>query len=108
MARTTAAERWSVLVDEHEASGLSIRAFAAQAEVNPRTLAWWRSRLGRSKKRKQTGFVELTVAAAPTPPVEAAEVDPTVVVALDGYAAHVVVDQVTDLALLKRVLKALC
>ena len=46
MARTTAAERWSVLVDEHEASGLSIRAFAAQAEVNPRTLAWWRSRLG--------------------------------------------------------------
>ena len=48
------------------------------------------------------------MAAAPTPPVEVAEVAPTVVVALDGYAAHVVVDQVTDLALLKRVLKALC
>ena len=108
MTQTSAAERWSVLVDEHEASGLSIRAFAAQAEVNPRTLAWWRSRLGRSTERGKTGSVELTVAAAPTPAVEAAEVDPTVVVALDGYAAHVVVGQVTDLALLKRVLKALC
>ena len=113
MARTAAAERWSDLIDQHEASGLTIRAFAEKVDINPRTLAWWRSQLGRSKKGElgrpkkctEAKFVELTVAKNPEDPDA---VDPTVVLALDGYAAHVVVDHDTDLALPDRMLTAFC
>jgi len=103
MARTPAAERWSHLIDQHEASGLTIRAFAEKVDVNPRTLAWWRSQLG-AKRRNKTAFVELTVAEPP----QATASDATVVLALDGYDAHVVVDHQTDLGLLRRLLGALC
>lgn len=105
MARTPAAKRWTALIDQQEASGLTIRAFAEQVDVNPRTLAWWRCQLGRSKKRKPSTFVELAVVETPTEPHAS---DNTVVLALDAYPAHVVVDQATDLGLLKRLLAALC
>lgn len=105
MARTPAAQRWTALIDQQEASGLTLRAFAEQADVNPRTLAWWRCQLGRAKKRKPSTFVELTVVETPT---ESPTSDNTVVLVLDAYPAHVVVDHATDLGLLKRLLVALC
>lgn len=106
MARTQAANGWSKLVDQHEASGLTIGAFADANGINAHSLAKWRCRLGRTRPYKsRSQFVELTIAKPPR--AEVAE-DPTVVLALDGYAAHVVVDRDTDLALLKQMLKALC
>ena len=106
MARTQAATRWSRLIDQHESSGLTIGAFAKKHGLNAHSLAKWRSRLGRTRPYKpRSTFVELKLAEP-----AAAEVteDPTVVLALDGYAAHVVVDNATDLTLLKRMLKTLC
>jgi len=106
MARTPAARRWSALIEKHDASGLTIKAFAAQNNVNAGTLAWWRSELKRKRTRNPGAFVELKVAdkLAPEPQLE----DRTVVLALDDIVAHVVVDEDTDIDLLKRVLSALC
>ena len=42
------------------------------------------------------------------PPTEHGADDPTVLLTRDGFAARVVVDHNTDLALLKLMLKALC
>ncbi len=100
MPSTAAAKRWTQIVDRQESSGQTIRAFATANGVNPNTLAWWRSHLGRSQKRgAKPQFVEVTVAE----PITA-----TVVLALDNHAAHVVVDAETDLVLLRRLLEALC
>ena len=73
-------------MDEHTASGLTTKAFAAKKNVNPRTLAWWRSRLKRldhdAKQLPvpQSAFAEVVVAKS------------TVVVALERVhlerAAH--------------------
>lgn len=45
---TTTAERWSRHVATWAASGLSCKAYAAKARVNPNTLAGWRWKLRRS------------------------------------------------------------
>ena len=106
MARTQAATRWSKLIDQHEDSGLTIGAFAKERGLNANTLAKWRSQLGRTRSYKpRSTFVELKLAE---PPAAEGTEDPTVVLALDGYAAHVVVDRDTDLGLLKCMLKTLC
>ena len=102
MARTPSAKRWTALIDQQEASGLTIRTFAELVGVNPRTLTWWRCQLGRSEKRKSSTFVEVTVVETPTEPHA---IDNTVVLALDAYPAHVVVDRATDLGLQKRLLR---
>lgn len=110
MSQTATAQRWTALVDQHEASGLTLKAFAAEHGVNVNTLAGWRARLGRSKARgprehvTPSPFVELRVAP---PPADDA-LDHTVVLALEGFGAHVVVDRQTDLGLLKQLLEALC
>lgn len=106
MVRTAAADRWSKLIDQHEASGLTINAFADANNVNANTLSKWRSRLGRTRTyTPRARFVELTLAEPPS--VNA--IDATaIVLSLDDFAAHVVVKPNTDLVLLKRILKALC
>lgn len=105
MPQTRAEKRWSKLVEKHNASGLTTKAFAEQNNVNARTLAWWRSRLRRLSSESTKGtFVELEVAGPTTSVAD----DRTVVLAFDALAAHVVVDHDTDLDLLKRVLGALC
>ena len=102
MPDTPAARRWRRLVEEHAASGLSSKAFAAKKNVNPRTLAWWRSRL----KRLDRDAKQLPVPPPVFAEVIVAKPEPTVVLALDRLDAHVVVDAETDLALLRRVLEA--
>ena len=41
-------QRWSALVTDLQQSGLPIREFAARRDVNPKTLAWWRTKLVRA------------------------------------------------------------
>jgi hypothetical protein len=43
------------LLAEQEASGLSVRAFAAKRGLSPWTLYGWRGKLGRSRRHKGAG-----------------------------------------------------
>jgi transposase-like protein len=97
---SSASARWAAIVEQHEQSGQTIRAFAAQHGLNPQTLSWWRWKVGRTERSAQTSpFVEVSVHR----PVE-----PTVVLAFEDYRAHIVVDQDTDLELLRKLLAVLC
>jgi hypothetical protein len=106
---TTAGMRWSEIIDQQETSGQTLRAFAEANGLNRNTLAWWRWELGRTRPRQRPRpnpsssprFVELAVAES-NPELASLEIG------LHGLAASLVVDQQTDLALLRRVLEALC
>ena len=104
--QTPAARRWTAIIDEQEASGQTIRAFAEDRGLNVSTLSWWRCHLGRSRARKAgkrdqpVTFDEVAIAGD--------KKQGTVVLAFDQLDAHVVIDQDTDLTLLRDVLDALC
>ena len=100
MRDTPTARRWRALVEEHAASGLTNKAFAEKNEVNPKTLTWWRSQLKRSDANRQ-----LPVAKASFTEVRVAELQGAVVLTLDDFGAHVVIDHDTDLGLLRRLLE---
>jgi hypothetical protein len=100
---TRAARRWAPLVDEHRRSGLTIKAFCEKHNLNHGTFGWWRLRLLRDpvpQQPKTETFIALELAGDP--------VRPTVVVALESFDAHIVVDRKTDLTLLRDLLAALC
>ena len=106
MSDSPTASRWRVLVEAQAASGLPIREFARQRDVNASSLSWWRSRLRRTSAgtaqapaEAAPAFAELTV-SAPAP-------RDRLVLTLDRVKVSVVVDQQTDLALLRQVLEAL-
>ena len=65
MARP-AAQRWAKIIDEQEASGLTIREFAHRNGIKLGTLSWWRSHLGRTHRRTAASrFLEVVVGEAP-------------------------------------------
>jgi transposase-like protein len=100
MVDGSASARWAAIVEQHEQSGQTIRAFAAQHGLNPQTLSWWRWKVGCTERPVQTPpFIEVEVER----PVE-----PTVVLAFEDYRAHIVVDPDTDLEMLRKLLAALC
>jgi hypothetical protein len=68
----TAQERWRGHVAAWAASGLSCKGYAAKAGINPRTLTWWKSKLG-ADPPSPAGFVEVTQQLA-VPVVEEAGV----------------------------------
>jgi len=108
MESSSAAARWAVIVDECESSGLTAREYAKAHDLNPRTLKWWRWKLGRSAEPAASTFYELRVdepaiEQVPEPPATGG-----VVLSLDRFEANVFVDGDTDLVLLRRVLGALC
>lgn len=109
MATSTSETRWSRLVQDLEASGRRLREFAAEHDVNPNTLAWWRShfrrreRQGRPAPAASSAFTELRLVACQQP-----DRSDHLVVTLDGRGAHVRVDRTTDLHLLRAVVEALC
>ena len=99
MQDSPAVQKWRKLVAEQAESGLTIRAFAESRNLKTGTLAWWRSRLAKlDEEGTAPTFTALTVAEA---------VVGTVVLALEDRRAHVVIDEETDLVLLRRVLEVL-
>ena len=94
MAETRASRRWRKIVAAHNASGMTIKAFAKAHRIKPGTLSWWRSELKRRDAEPE--FTELVVAEAHT----------GLTLTLDAFKAHVVVQRDTDLELLRRVLEA--
>ena len=87
MPLTPTAQRWARLVAALEQSNLTATAFAAQHNVNPSTLSWWRSRLRGTLQTRAFVEVELPCGIAPTsnPPPLRVEVRAGVVVVVpDG------------------------
>lgn len=92
---TPAAKKWSAVLDDAEAAELPMREFARSRGLNPNTLAWWKWRLKQRPVRRQPStFVPVLVASRSQVEVQIG-------------AALLVVDEETDLALLKRVVEAL-
>ncbi len=112
MSVTPAARRGSAILDDYESSGLTQRAFAEAQGLHPSTLASWRSKLGRSSTRRamEADFTELVVRnGEPAPEGEGnVPASTALVIRLGGRHAEVVVEHDTDLALLRRVVDALC
>lgn len=100
MPERPAADRWTEILDRQDATELSAREFAAREGLNARTLAWWRSRLGRQKPSPS--------AAATCAFVEVRTATPALRVRLGVGDAYVLVDEHTELGLLRAVLAALC
>ena len=107
MALPPAAARWSEFIERQEASGVTLGEFARANGLNRNTLAWWRWKLRRGRARPSPkgphcalqSFVELAVVEPAAEPVS---------IVLDGLPARVVIHRHTDLALVRRVLEALC
>lgn len=112
MALRATEERWSRLLERYEASGQSLREFAASVDVNPKTLAWWRRQL----QGPVPGFIEVGLSSAPTvspspsaPEPSAPSSDtPRLAVELVSRGLRIEVPAGTDLAWLRRVVEALC
>ncbi len=103
MSTPRAADRWHAIIDRFETSGQTLREFADANDLNKKTLAWWRWELGRSTPARHPPFIELVVADNPLPARAS-----TVVVELGATGARVLVEDDTDLGLLRRVAEALC
>ena len=73
-ATTATQQRWRALVAAWTASGLSCKAYAAKAGVNPRTLTWWKSTL-RSTDSAPVNFVEVTEQFADAAELEVGEIE---------------------------------
>ena len=103
MAKRRSAQHWAELVAHHEQSGMTIRQFAQDHDINPHTLSYWRSKLGRTAV-KPAAFVEVAV----LPTATSSPNTTPMAIRLDRYAATVEVSADTDLAQLRAVLEALC
>ena len=64
MVQTPAATRWAAIVERHNASGKTIAQFALDNELNPHTLAYWRSKLNRAQQDAPQRKVAIKVLAA--------------------------------------------
>ena len=60
MTKTTEA-KWRAIIREQEASGLTVREFAATRGFAPGTLFWWRSRLRRKQPTDDAAMVPVEV-----------------------------------------------
>lgn len=96
---TEAARRWSVMLAQADRSELTIREFAHQVGVNPRTLAWWKWKLGRIESETDM-FVEVEV--------DTEEPDDGLIRLEVRNGVGIEVTAQTDLQLLRAVVEALC
>ena len=55
---------WAERVAAWKASGLTCKEFARQAGINPRTLSWWKWRLGSESRRGSGGIARAANATA--------------------------------------------
>ena len=99
---TKAAKRWTKIIDEQEASGLTIAEFARRNNIKSGSLSWWRSTLGRTRKRTtNAAFLELVIE-------EQEPVSVGITVRLPSRGVELVVDEATSLGLVRKLVEALC
>lgn len=101
---TEKAKKWSRIINAQEASGLSPKEYAQEHELNLRHLRDWRYRLGRSKGKKIPVTAIEFVEVAPLMPAKSAEL----YLVLNKIDVTVIVDEWTNMTLLKQTLEALC
>lgn len=109
MATEDTLARWTGIIQDQESSGLSPKQYALRTGINPKSLSWWRWNLRRNHTKSQPlvagSFTELTV----TEPVAARKPSQSPVrLVLEDYRAHLVVDDDTDLTLVRRLLESVC
>jgi hypothetical protein len=86
--RSARAEFWRRLIADCAKSGLTQSAFCAARGVSAVTMSWWRSQLRtrdakaaklrasqRSRRRRPSRFVALTVRPAPAPPAPTSRIE---------------------------------
>lgn len=101
MLNQTKAEKWALLIDELDASGLSVAKFAEARELKLGTLNYWRKKFGRLRSSgRSPSFMEVIVGEGPA--------SGSVILSLTSSGARVVVDEHTDLVLLRRLVASLC
>ena len=99
---SSAAARWSRIVDRSHRSPLTLREFARHEGVNPNTLAWWRWRLrNQNADTARHGFAEVVVVDT----ASSQRREEGLVIQLG--AARVEVSRASDLHLLRAVVEAL-
>ena len=101
-------DEWEKRVERWVDSGLTAAEFGAEAGINPRTLTFWKWRLGRERGRARPptrGFVEVVAPAVGGGAVETAGLAFLEVVLRDGTLVRV--PPRFDIAALKHVLGAL-
>jgi len=101
MSLTPTAQRWAKLVSAFERSDHTAAAFAAQHDINPSTLMWWRSRLRTGAIPRGFVTVELPM-VAPQPRTPA-----PLRLDLSGGRVTLTVPPDADLAWVRRVVEAL-
>ena len=103
MPKPIKAAQWSKIIDLQEASGLSVRSFAEANGLTRGRLTYWRRKLGRTRLQAKPAFVAVVVEDEP-----ADNRRRTVTIHLQAAAPQIVVDDLTDLPLLRRILDGLC
>lgn len=101
MSLTPTAQRWARLVSAFERSNHTAAAFAAQHDVNPSTLMWWRSRLRNGAI--PGGFVAVELPAVVSQP----RIPAPLRLELPGRGVALTIPPDADLAWLRRVVDAL-
>ncbi len=108
MSLSPAAARWLSLVREYESSDLSVREFARRHDVNPSTFSSWKSRLRRMGHLPSSSPFYALEVSQPEPVDETEPPDPDVYLALEAFPVTIRVRNSTDLALVRRLVEALC
>lgn len=97
------ATKWARVVVAAERSPLGVAPFAEGCGIKPKTLYYYISAL-----KKEHPEILAAAAATPTDGDDApSAAGSTLIIALEDYPAHIVVDDETDLGQLRRVLAAL-
>lgn len=96
------ARRWAAIIDEAARSGMTNRAFADAAGINANTLTWWKWRLRNTRRTAvAAGFIEVVEQED-----DECDFEPVRLQLRDSVT--IVVDDRTDLELLRAVVDALC
>lgn len=104
MSLSPTAQRWARLVAALEQSNLTAKAFAAQHNVSPSTLSWWRGRLRGPLKSR--GFVAVDLPAVVPKAVPASPRQPLLLEFTDRRLVLTIPPD-TDLAWLRAVAEVL-
>ncbi len=98
------ARRWAKLLEEHEASELTLQEFAARRNVSVRTLQWWRWKLRKLREEEADeqppiAFVPVEIQHSPRE---------TIVVRIERLGIDIHLDDDFDPLLLQKIVGALC
>ena len=75
---------WRRMVHGQARSGLSIRAWCREHDLNEPAFYWWRSRLGRTDRKQESRFKKPTLVPIRVSPSETGSAEGTIEILLSG------------------------